>query len=202
MTGPSPLPAPPLDPRRARRTAAICVGAVVAMVGLAYASVPLYNAFCRATGFAGTPIVRSQTADTVSDHTIAVRFDSNVAPGLNWQFTPEANEVTVKLGEPQTAYFKVRNGGSTPSTGVATFNVQPDLAGAYFVKMQCFCFDEQTLAAGETVESAVVFYVDPALLKDSNVKDLPAITLSYTYFPSKVAKPVAATGPSPAKSDL
>ena len=127
----------------------------------------------------------------IMDRTIAVRFDSNVAPGLNWRFSPEKPEVKVKLGETTTVYYKVTNTGDRPSTGIATYNVQPDLAGTYFSKLECFCFTEQTLQPGETLESAVVFYVDPRLVQDSDVKDLTSITLSYTYFPSKGGKPVA-----------
>ena len=118
---------------------------------------------------------------------IAVRFDANVAPGLNWRFAAETPEVKVKLGETTTVYYKVTNTGDKPSTGIATYNVQPDLAGTYFSKLECFCFTEQTLQPGETLESAVVFYVDPRLVQDRDVKDLTSITLSYTYFPSKGA---------------
>ena len=177
--------------RKMQRTAFACVGVAVGMVGLAYASVPLYDLFCKVTGFGGTPIIRDANGSEVMDRTIAVRFDSNVAPGLNWRFVPETPEVKVKLGETTTVLYKVTNKGDKPSTGIATYNVQPDLAGTYFSKLECFCFTEQTLQPGETVESAVVFYVDPRLLQDRDVKDLTSITLSYTYFPSKEGKPVA-----------
>ena len=177
--------------RKMQRTAFACVGIVVGMAGLAYASVPLYDLFCKVTGFGGTPIVRDENGSAIMDRTIAVRFDSNVAPGLSWRFSPEKPEVKVKLGETTTVYYKVTNTGDRPSTGIATYNVQPDLAGTYFSKLECFCFTEQTLQPGETLESAVVFYVDPRLVQDSDVKDLTSITLSYTYFPSKGGKPVA-----------
>jgi cytochrome c oxidase assembly protein subunit 11 len=177
--------------RKMHRTAIACVGIVAGMVGLAYASVPLYDLFCKVTGFGGTPIVRDANGSEVMDRTIAVRFDSNVAPGLNWRFAPEKPEVTVKLGETTTVYYKVTNTGDKASTGIATYNVQPDLAGTYFSKLECFCFTEQTLQPGETLESAVVFYVDPRLAQDNDVKDLTSLTLSYTYFPSKGGKPVA-----------
>ena len=194
----SPRPAPV---RGARSTALLCAGLASGMVGLAYASVPLYDLFCRVTGFDGTPVVGSSPAGQVLDRTIAVRFDANVAPGLTWQFAPEASEVTVKLGETKTVFYKVKNVGPAASTGIAAFNVQPGLVGSYFVKLQCFCFTEQTLQPGETLESAVVFYVDPDLTKDPNANELSAITLSYTYFPAKGAKPVAAAA-TPAKPDL
>ena len=177
--------------RKMQRTAFACVGIVVGMVGLAYASVPLYDLFCKVTGFGGTPIVRDENGSAIMDRTIAVRFDSNVAPGLSWRFSPEKPEVKVKLGETTTVYYKVTNTGDRPSTGIATYNVQPDLAGTYFSKLECFCFTEQTLQPGETLESAVVFYVDPRLVQDNDVKDLTSLTLSYTYFPSKGGQPVA-----------
>jgi cytochrome c oxidase assembly protein subunit 11 len=177
--------------RKMRRTALACVGVAVGMVGLAYASVPLYSLFCRVTGFDGTPVVRENNSSEILDRTIAVRFDANVASGLNWRFTPEKPEINVKLGETTTVYYKVTNVGDKPATGIATYNVQPDLAGTYFSKLECFCFTEQTLKPGESLESAVVFYVDPRLVQDSDVKDITSITLSYTYFPSKAGKPVA-----------
>ncbi len=177
--------------RKMHRTAFACAGIVVGMVGLAYASVPLYDLFCKVTGFDGTPIVRSDNTSEVSERTISVRFDSNVAPGLSWRFAPEKPEIKVKLGETTTVYYKVTNTGDKASTGIATYNVQPDLAGTYFSKLECFCFTEQTLKPGESLESAVVFYVDPRLVEDPDVKDLSSITLSYTYFPSKAGKPVA-----------
>lgn len=177
--------------RKMHRTAYACLGVVAGMVGLAYASVPLYDLFCKVTGFGGTPVAREQNASQVLDRTIAVRFDANVAPGLSWRFAAEKPEVKVKLGETTTVYYKVTNTGDKPATGIATYNVQPDLAGTYFSKLECFCFTEQTLKPGETLESAVVFYIDPRLAQDFDVKDLSSITLSYTYFPSKAGKPVA-----------
>jgi cytochrome c oxidase assembly protein subunit 11 len=177
--------------RKMQRTVLACVGIVAGMGGLAYASVPLYDLFCKVTGFAGTPIVREGNAANVMDRTISVRFDANVSPGLRWTFQPETPEVKVKLGETTTVLYKVTNTDTKPSTGIATYNVQPDLAGTYFSKLECFCFTEQTLQPGETVESAVVFYIDPRLVKDGDVKDLSSITLSYTYFPSKGGQPVA-----------
>ncbi|HZH51387.1 MAG TPA: cytochrome c oxidase assembly protein [Microvirga sp.] len=184
--------------RKMRRTALTCVGVAVGMVGLAYAAVPLYDLFCKVTGFGGTPIVRASNTADVTDRTISVRFDANVNPGLRWRFAPETPEIKVKLGETTTVLYKVTNTGDKPSTGIATYNVQPDLAGTYFSKLECFCFTEQTLQPGETMESAVVFYVDPRIAKDRDVKDISSITLSYTYFPSKGGQPVAeAATPSP-----
>jgi cytochrome c oxidase assembly protein subunit 11 len=181
----------PNSSRTMRRTALACAGLALGMIGLAYASVPLYDLFCKVTGFDGTPIVRASNGSSVLGRTISVRFDANVSPGLPWRFAPETPEVKVKLGETTTVTYKVTNTGSRASTGIATYNVQPDLAGAYFSKLECFCFTEQTLQPGETLESAVVFYVDPRLAEDADVKDLHSITLSYTYFPSRGGKPVA-----------
>ena len=181
----------PNSSRTIRRTALACAGLALGMVGLAYASVPLYDLLCKVTGFDGTPIVRASNGSSVVDRTITVRFDANVSPGLPWRFAPETPEVKVKLGETTTVAYKVTNTGDRASAGIATYNVQPDLAGAYFSKLECFCFTEQTLQPGETLESAVVFYVDPRLAEDADVKDLHSITLSYTYFPSKGGKPVA-----------
>jgi cytochrome c oxidase assembly protein subunit 11 len=183
-----------------RRTALACLGIALGMAGLAYASVPLYDLFCKVTGFDGTPVVRTQPSGEVVDRSIAVRFDANVAPGLNWRFEPEAPEVRLKLGETATVFYRLTNAGPRPTTGIATFNVQPDLAGAYFAKLECFCFTDQTLQPGESRDLAVVFYVDPALEKDRNVKDLRNLTLSYTYFPSKGGKPVAEAATPAAKT--
>lgn len=176
-----------------------CLGIAAAMIGAAYASVPLYDLFCKTTGFDGTPIVRTNNSTQILDRPIAVRFDSNVAPGLDWRFEPETPEIKIKLGETTTVYYKVTNTGTKTTTGIATYNVQPDLAGSYFTKLECFCFTEQTLKPGESLESAVVFYVDPRLVEDPDIKDIGSITLSYTYFPSKGGKPVAQATSSPAQ---
>jgi cytochrome c oxidase assembly protein subunit 11 len=160
------------------------------MLGLAYASVPLYDLFCKTTGFGGMPIARDRNGSEAMNRVIAVHFDANVSPGLKWRFAPETPEVKVKLGETTAVLYKVTNIGDKPATGIATYNVQPDLAGTYFSKLECFCFTEQTLQRGETLESAVVFYVDPRLMKDADVKDLGSITLSYPYFPSKAGQRV------------
>ena len=191
MASQVPTPNPKL-----RRTALACAGVAFGMVGLAYASVPLYDLFCRLTGFDGRPVVGSGPSAEVLDRSVAVRFDANVSPGLAWRFAPETPQVSVKLGETTTVMYRLSNEGSTATTGIASFNVQPALAAAYFVKIQCFCFTEQTLQAGETAESAVVFYVDPALAQDPNLNGLSAITLSYTYFPAKAGKPLAAAATS------
>jgi cytochrome c oxidase assembly protein subunit 11 len=190
------------QPRRVRTTALACAGLALGMVGLAYASVPLYALFCRVTGYDGTPLVGRAPASQVLARTIAVHFDANVAPGLNWRFVPETPQVELKLGETATVFYKVRNEGRKPSTGIATFNVQPGQAGAFFVKLQCFCFTEQTLQPGEEIESAVAFYIDPRLADEASLTDLSGITLSYTYFAAKNGEPVATSSAGEAKPKL
>lgn len=204
---PSPSPAQPAAPASpARRSgsgiALICVAVVGLMIGASFAAVPLYRLFCQTTGFGGKPLIGLAASSTVVDHEVGVRFDANVAPGVTWTFEPEEPSVRVKLGETKTVFYKITNTGDKPSTGVATFNVQPDLAGQFFVKIQCFCFEEQTLQPGETIHAPVVFYVDPDLLKQPETKDLSSITLSYTVFRSKNGSPVAATAPDAVKNNL
>jgi cytochrome c oxidase assembly protein subunit 11 len=196
---PAPISPPPDLQRRIRRTALASAGVALGMVGLAYASVPLYDLFCKVTGFDGTPMIGTSASDRVLDRSIDVLFDANVASGLDWRFTPEAKQVQVKVGETTTVFYKVANAGSAATAGMATFNVEPALAAAYFVKLECFCFTERTLGPGETTESAVVFYIDPAIVQDPNVSDLSTITLSYTYFPAKTGRPVVEAATSAPK---
>ena len=186
---------PTVQSRNVRRTVLACAGIVAGMGGLAYASVPLYDLFCKLTGFDGTPMIGTEASARVTDRAMTVRLDANVAPGLDWRFGAETAELEVKAGETTTVFYKVRNAGPAPSTGIATFNVQPSLAAAYFVKLECFCFKEQTLAAGESMDSAVMFYVDPAIADDPNVRDVKSLTLSYTYFPVKGAATAQASRP-------
>src|SRR5262249_55004400 len=148
------------------------------MVGAAYAAVPLYNWFCRTTGFAGTTQVSEKAPDHLLARTVKVRFDANVMPGLPWRFAPEQNEITVHIGEVVTAVYKVTNEVARSTRGQASYNVTPPTVGAYFSKINCFCFTEQAMKPGETREMAVVFYVDPALAKDAEQNDLNTITLS------------------------
>ncbi|MHC1948584.1 cytochrome c oxidase assembly protein [Bradyrhizobium sp. UFLA06-06] len=175
--------------------ASICGFVVVLMVGASYAAVPFYNWFCRTTGFNGTTqVATSVPSDAPLARTISVSFDSNVAPGLPWKFEPEQNTIDVKIGQVVTVYYTVTNQSARTTTGQASYNVAPLTVGAYFQKINCFCFTEQTMAPGEKREMAVVFYVDPALAKDSENDTLKTITLSYTFFPVRDAtpKPVAA----------
>jgi cytochrome c oxidase assembly protein subunit 11 len=187
------------SPKALRRTALACTAFAACMVGVAFAAVPLYDLFCKATGFDGTPLTGSANTAKAVDDVVDVHFDVNVAAGLPWTFVPEVPRIEARLGETKTVFFKVTNTGRTASSGVATFNLQPPLIGGYFVKIQCFCFNEQTLQAGETMDFPVVFYVEPGLRKDKDIGDLAEATLSYTYFPSKNAKPVAAAADGPPK---
>ena len=174
--------------------AGACGAFVACMVGAAFAAVPLYNWFCRSTGFAGTTQVAERAPGQVLDRTVTVRFDSNVAPGLPWRFEPERNEIKVRIGEVATVHYKVINQAAHAIAGQASYNVSPSTVGAYFDKINCFCFTEQRLKAGETREMAVVFYVDPAIAKDTEQDHLSNITLSYTFYrlPERTA-PVADT---------
>ncbi|KRE24005.1 cytochrome C oxidase assembly protein [Bosea sp. Root483D1] len=176
---------------RNRRTVLACSAAVLAMTGLSFAAVPLYNLFCKVTGFAGTPMVGTAATGKTSDRIVSVAFDANVAPALGWRFEAERTEIKAQVGVTQTVFYKITNTSSRPMTGIATYNVQPNQSGAYFVKIQCFCFTETTLQPGETLEAPVVFYIDPEIELNRELASLKAITLSYTYFPSKNGQPVA-----------
>ncbi len=169
-----------------------CGGFVAMMVGVSFAAVPLYSWFCRTTGFGGTTQVAKAAPDQISGRVITVRFDSNVAPGLPWSFEPERRTIDVRLGEVVTVYYAVRNESARVTTGQAGYNVAPPTVGAYFEKINCFCFTQQTLQPGEKRDMAVVFYVDAKLAKDAEQNSLNNITLSYTFFPVHVSdRPVA-----------
>ena len=181
---------------RTQRSNLIVAGACLAffggMVGAAYAAVPLYKIFCQVTGYGGTTQrAERQYADKVLDREITVRFDANTS-GVPWDFAPVKRAVTMKIGETVQADYRATNLFDTPTSGRATFNVTPDLAGAYFNKVECFCFTDTTLKPGETLEMPVVFYIDPAIVDVPELKDIKTITLSYTFFPRDVEKPVTA----------
>ncbi|MES2174416.1 MAG: cytochrome c oxidase assembly protein [Pseudomonadota bacterium] len=180
------LPPSPFDlGRRNRRTLVTMATVGLAMLGLGFASVPLYRIFCEQTGFGGTtmradPNVQVQQA---TGHTMSIRFDSNVQPGMPWQFYPEHRTDTVTIGRKDMAIFIAKNMSDKPVTGTASFNVTPTQAGAYFTKIQCFCFTQQTLQPGQEVRMPVLYFVDPKILQDSDNKDTQQITLSYTFYP-------------------
>ena len=175
----------PRHPKRLRRDVMIAAGCgvfVAAMVGAAYAAVPLYNMFCRATGFGGTTQVSTSAPAHELGRELTIRFDSNVAAGLPWKFVPEQNSIRLHIGEVATVHYKVINEAARMITAQASYNVTPTTVGAYFDKINCFCFTEQTLQAGETREMTVVFYVDPKIVDDRDQDPLNTITLSYTFY--------------------
>ena len=180
------------------RIGAACGLLVAVMVGAAYAAVPLYNWFCRTTGFNGTTqVAKAAPHAPPLSRTVAVRFDANVSTGLPWKFEAEQTEINVRIGEVATVYYTVTNEATGATHGQAAYNVTPLTVGSYFTKINCFCFTEQTLAAGEKREMPVVFYVDPAFAADSENDGVKTITLPYTFFPVKEAapRPVAASEP-------
>jgi len=169
---------------RNRKTALIAAGGAAAMLGLGFASVPLYRIFCQVTGFGGTTmrVDEAQAATvSVSGKTMSIRFDANVERGMPWQFRPEQTTDTVSIGARDMAIYIARNNSDHPVKGVASFNVEPERVGKYFNKVQCFCFNEQTLKPGEEVRMPVLYYVDPKILDDPEAKDVEQITLSYTF---------------------
>jgi cytochrome c oxidase assembly protein subunit 11 len=187
-------PAAPKPARRRDVAIALACGACVGlMIGASYAAVPLYDLFCRVTGFGGTPQVASAAPGEVLDRKITVRFDANIAGGLPWRFEPEVTAVSARLGEVVTIYYTVVNQAARATSGTASYNVAPPQTGGYFTKINCFCFTEQQLKAGERREMAVVFYIDPALARDADQNDLNTITLSYTFYPTREAQPGVAT---------
>lgn len=166
------------------RLALMLAGGVCLMVGVSFASVPLYRLFCQVTGFGGTTQVAAEAPTTVSERVVTIRFNADVNPELPWSFQPVERAVAVKIGEQGLAFYRAANTGAKAVTGTATFNVTPLKAGAYFNKVQCFCFEEQRLEPGQSMDMAVSFFVDPEILEDPNLDDVKTITLSYTFFPS------------------
>jgi cytochrome c oxidase assembly protein subunit 11 len=169
--------------RRNGRTAGLAALLVLAMVGLAFASVPLYRLFCQVTGIDGTTQRASEAPGPIAGKEVAVRFDANIAPALPWRFSPERGREIVTIGEREMAFYTAKNLSARPVKGTATFNVTPVQAGKYFSKIQCFCFNEQILKPGEEVRMPVVYFVDPRILEDSDTKSISEITLSYTFYP-------------------
>ncbi len=178
---------------KAPRNTAILVAVFVSvMVGMAYAAVPLYKAFCKATGYNGTTQVAAAAAKTLGSREVTVRFDTNVAPGLAWTFESEVPAITLVPGKTATVFFKVKNLSDKEVLATAAYNVSPDQMGSYFDKISCFCFSEQKLGPHETADYPVVFFLDPAMEKDEMTKSVESVTLSYTFFASKLpTKPLA-----------
>ncbi|MDR3512538.1 MAG: cytochrome c oxidase assembly protein [Caulobacteraceae bacterium] len=175
----------PSDPAAARngRVVLICVTVLALMTGAAFASVPLYRAFCQATGFSGAVPTATKASRVVLERRVTVRFDTNVRD-LPWSFAPVENQQSIHIGESGLAFFKVTNNSDKPLTGRAAYNVAPLQAGAYFRKLQCFCFNDQTIAAHTTVQFPVVYFVDPGFAKDPDMNGMSDVTLSYTFYPS------------------
>lgn len=166
------------------RTGLLALVLALAMLGLGFAAVPLYRIFCQVTGYGGTTQRASAEAAgavKVAAGSISVRFDANVDRGMPWKFAPEQTTQTMRIGARKMAYFKAENLSDKPISGVASFNVEPELAGKYFNKVQCFCFNRQTLRPGQSIDMPVIYYVDPKILDDPETRDIEQITLSYTF---------------------
>jgi cytochrome c oxidase assembly protein subunit 11 len=174
------------------------VAVVGGMLGLAYAAVPLYEAFCKATGFNGTPLVALEGERPIISRTVQVRFDSNVDPNLAWRFEPLEREVKVQLGEEKLVHFRATNVSQRPIVGTATYNVTPERTAGWFNKVQCFCFTEQLLQPGQSVDMPVVFFVDAEMAKDRRYDDIRTITLSYTFYEAKTERAKTLLGGTPA----
>jgi cytochrome c oxidase assembly protein subunit 11 len=166
------------------------------MVGLSFASVPLYRLFCAATGFGGTTQRAEAPPARIAAALITIRFDAQIAPGLDWEFRPLQTAVAVHPGAQNQIYFRAVNHSKTPITAQAVYNVTPTKAGIYFDKLQCFCFNSQTLGPGQSVDMGVLFFVDPDMLTDASTSEIRSITLSYTMFRSpETAPPTASAAP-------
>ena len=164
-----------------QRTAFSMAGVAVMMCGFAIAAVPFYNWFCRVTGYAGATVTSAENTSQILDRTVTVAFDANTDPNMPWEFKPNVQSMKVRLGETALAFYTAHNPTDRPVSGSASFNVSPDSAGGYFTKIDCFCFTEQVLQPGETIEMPVTFYVDPEIVNDSDGKHVSYITLSYTF---------------------
>jgi len=175
---------PESNKKRMRMTAAVALGAVAAMTGLAFAAVPLYDAFCKLTGYGGTTQIATAAPSAVLERRVHVRFDSNVSPGVPIEFAPKQREQGLRIGESGLAFYTVRNVSDQPVSVIATFNVTPHAAGQYFAKLECFCFQDRVLQPGEEADLPVVYFVDPAIMNDPDAREIETVTLSYTYFRS------------------
>lgn len=178
-------PRKPDKARALRRTVLPLVLIVAGMTGLAYAAVPLYDMFCRVTGYGGTTQRAETGSQRVLDRTITIRFDASISPKLDWTFRPAQSSMKVKIGESSLAFYEASNSTGQALTGTATYNVSPAIAGSYFRKIDCFCFTEQKLEAGQRTDMPVSFFVDPEIMDDPEAREIDEITLSYTFFPKK-----------------
>jgi cytochrome c oxidase assembly protein subunit 11 len=185
---------------RNTRTVVALGGVACFMVGMSFAAVPLYDLFCRVTGFGGTTMRADAAPGAVDDRTIRVRFDASVM-GIDWDFRPVQRVMTVRLGEQGLAFYEATNTSDRPITGTASYNVAPYSTGGYFSKIECFCFTEQTIQPGQTVQFPVAFFVDPAIVEDAEAGKVPEITLSYTFYETEESKELAALAPSGAAAN-
>ncbi len=189
-----------------QKTALYAVGVVLVMGSLAWASVPLYNLFCRVTGFGGTPLVAEAGSDVVLDQTITIRFDASLERGMPWEFRPQVREMELRIGETGLAFYEAHNPTDRPVLGQASYNIAPYSAGGFFSKIDCFCFTEQLLQPGETALMPVTFFVDPAIVDDRDGKFVKHITLSYTFHEIDLPEPEggvqAALQVAPAGTDV
>ena len=174
------------------KTALKLTAIVVSMVGLAFASVPLYDWFCRVTGYGGTTQTADAGSDVVLDETIKIRFDGTTDRNLAWEFKPQTRVTEIKIGETGLTFYEAYNPTDEPIAGTASFNVYPYSAGSYFIKIACFCFEEQVLQPGERVIMPVSYYVDPEIVEDAEAKYLNSITLSYTFHKAELPESQAA----------
>jgi cytochrome c oxidase assembly protein subunit 11 len=186
--------------RRNKFVAFAAVGIVAGMVGMSYAAVPLYKLFCAVTGFGGTTQRADAAPGLILDRDVTVRFNADIGQGLGWKFQPLQRDITLKVGEEALVYYRATNVSDKPLVGMATFNVTPDKTGQYFNKIACFCFTEQRLEPGQSIDMPVSFFVDPRIAEDRNLDDVANIALSYTFFPADNPAP-RTTAAAPSKSD-
>ncbi len=182
------------------QTAWALSGVAAVMLSLSFAAVPFYSWFCQVTGYGGTTVVAASPSDLVIDRSIKILFDASKEPSLPWAFKPQQSEMTLRIGENGLAFFEAYNPTNRVIAGQAAYNVAPDTAGGYFVKVECFCFTEQVLQPGERVLMPVSFYIDPEMLNDPDARDIAEITLSYTFFeiPLPEAQAALESAPQPA----
>jgi cytochrome c oxidase assembly protein subunit 11 len=167
--------------KRNRRVAGGAFAVVFTMVGVSFAAVPLYDLFCRITGFGGTPMIGQQAPATPGDFVVTVRFNANTQPNLPWRFEPAQPAMQLRVGEEGVGFYIARNISDRPATGVSTYNVTPEVIGKYFHKTACFCFEEQTLTPGQQVDMPLAFWVDPRIAQDPNTRGIHTITVNYTF---------------------
>jgi cytochrome c oxidase assembly protein subunit 11 len=167
--------------RRNRRVAGAAFGVVFGMVGVSFAAVPLYDLFCRVTGFNGTPMIGQEAPAAPGEFVVTVRFNANTQPQLPWRFEPAQPAVQLRVGEEAVGFYHARNLSDRPATGISTYNVTPEVVGKYFHKTACFCFEEQTLEPGQQVDMPLAFWVDPRIAEDPNTRGIRTITVNYTF---------------------